>query len=246
VQQPKPPRSAAGGFVVVTISAAIGCSSSATSVEQGTDATGDENGASGANKSGPNNGSGGTGDCSCNVSVNGEKKTLTCGESACVGDDTYSCGEDGKLAHTEGCETVEGEYDDAGITPKSTDAGKATNDAGSSQPMPKYGATFVISGKTISCQTVSAPVSVGGGYGFSVSSCDNKASYVVSAKSVNGATGKCGDPGYGVNQMDASGKSTALKPCTVNVSHDFSNGTFKGTISGTGITGTFLGSDVGF
>lgn len=48
-------------------------------------------------------GGGSSGDCSCRVSINGDAKTIPCGESACVGGRTQSCGEGAALTQGAAC-----------------------------------------------------------------------------------------------------------------------------------------------
>lgn len=66
----------------------------------------------------------GDGNCSCTVTVNGEKKILSCGSQACVAGSSFTCGEHAELA----------QGGDACTSPPSPVDGGTSKDSGSSAP----------------------------------------------------------------------------------------------------------------
>lgn len=95
--------------------------------------------------------------CTCSVEVNGEKKDLTCGQSACVGGFSYTCSDGSASRGGDACATASSSSGSSSSTSGSTSSsgvvGSSTSSSGASGDSCSSLATFCES-KCKASQTV--------------------------------------------------------------------------------------------
>lgn len=198
---------------------------------------------------------GSTPSCVCNLDVNGDKQSVTCGVEACVGGASYQCGDNAEI--TKGGTACTSPQRDGGA--QSTDGGSGGTDSGGGRAdsgaavdagTPVLGATFTIDGKTVKCTTAQR-TNASGLANLIFGSCSGDATVGYVSVFVSGLTGtySCGQSSMGFAVSSPTNTPTySTNGCTLKVNNPLSgapitgtitNGTFK-TPTHTSLSGTFV------